>query len=45
LGHAFHDDGKRLYDRKVQRSFKNALEKASIENFTFMISDIPLPAI
>ena len=34
-GCVFHDDGTRLYDRKVQRSFKKALEKAGISNFHF----------
>jgi integrase len=34
-GHVFHDSGKKLYDRKVQRAFRNALAKAEIENFHF----------
>jgi integrase len=34
-GHVFHDSGKKLYDRKVQRAFRNALKKAKVENFHF----------
>jgi len=34
-GHVFHDNGQRLYDRKVQRAFRSVLEKAKIENFHF----------
>lgn len=34
-GYVFHDNRAKLYDRKVQRSFKNALAKASIKNFHF----------
>jgi integrase len=33
--YVFHDDGKKLYDRKVQRAFRNALKLARIENFRF----------
>ena len=34
-GNVFHDEGQPLYDRKVQRAFKMALEKAEITNFRF----------
>ncbi len=34
-GHVLHDNGQRLYDRKVQRAFRKVLKKASIENFHF----------
>ncbi|MEW6002250.1 MAG: site-specific integrase [Nitrospirota bacterium] len=34
-GHVFHDNGKKLYDRKVQRAFRKVLEKAKINNFHF----------
>lgn len=34
-GHVFHDNGKKLYDRKVQRAFRDALTKAKIGNFHF----------
>jgi integrase len=34
-GHVFHHNGKKLYDRKVQRAFSDALRKAKIENFHF----------
>jgi len=34
-GHVFHDNGQKLYDRKVQRAFRILLEKAEIENFHF----------
>jgi integrase len=34
-GHVFHDDGEKLYDRKVQRAFRNALKDAKIGNFHF----------
>ncbi len=33
--HVFHEDGKKLYDRKVQRAFSRALKLAGIENFHF----------
>lgn len=32
-GHVFHDNGKPLYDRQVQRAFKRVLKKAGITNF------------
>ena len=35
LWHVFHDKGKKLYDRKVQRAFKKALRKAEITDFHF----------
>ena len=34
-GYVFHDNGIKLYDIKVQRAFKKALEKAKIDNFHF----------
>ncbi len=34
-GHVFHDNGVKLYDRKLQRAFSDALMKAKIENFHF----------
>lgn len=34
-GHAFHVNGEKLYDRKVQRVFSDAIEKAKIGNFHF----------
>lgn len=34
-GHVFHENGKKLYDRKVQRAFSDALGKAKIGNFHF----------
>ena len=30
--HVFHEDGKKLYDRKVQRAFRRALKQSGIEN-------------
>ncbi|HEX8949033.1 MAG TPA: site-specific integrase [Dissulfurispiraceae bacterium] len=33
--HVFHDNGEKLYDRKVQRAFKMALKAAEIEDFHF----------
>jgi integrase len=33
--HVFHDNGKKLYDRKVQRAFTHSLKAAGIENFHF----------
>jgi integrase len=32
-GHVFHDNGKPLYDRQVQRALKRVLKKAGITNF------------
>jgi site-specific recombinase XerD len=32
-GHVFHDNGKPLYDRQVQRVFKKVLKEAGITNF------------
>jgi len=32
-GHVFHENGKPLYDRQVQRAFKRVLKKAGITNF------------
>lgn len=34
-GHVFHHNGKQLYDRKVQRAFRDVLTKAKIGNFHF----------
>ena len=34
-GHVFHDNGQKLYVRKVQRAFKVVLKEAKIENFHF----------
>ncbi len=34
-GHVFHDAGQPLYDRKVQRAFRKALDAAEIGNFHF----------
>lgn len=34
-GHVFHDGGKKLYDRQVQRAFREVLKKAKIGNFRF----------
>ncbi|MCG2722599.1 MAG: site-specific integrase [Thermodesulfovibrionales bacterium] len=34
-GHVFHDNGKKLYPVKVQRNFRQILEKAEIRNFHF----------
>jgi integrase len=34
-GHVFHEAGKKLYDRKVQRAFIDALKTAKIVNFHF----------
>lgn len=34
-GHVFHDNGQKLYGRKVQRAFKEVLKEAKIENFHF----------
>ncbi|MBI5846516.1 MAG: site-specific integrase [Nitrospirae bacterium] len=34
-GYVFHDNGKKLYDRKVQRAFRGALKEAKIGNFHF----------
>lgn len=33
--HVFHDSGQTLYDRKVQRAFRKALEAAKINDFHF----------
>lgn len=33
--HVFHDSGQKLYDRKVQRTFKRVLKVARIEDFRF----------
>jgi len=33
--HVFHEDGKKLYDRRVQRAFIRALKQADIVNFHF----------
>jgi integrase len=34
-GYVFHDNGEKLYDRKVQRAFTKVLQKAGITNFRF----------
>ena len=34
-GYVFHDNGEKLYYRKVQRAFRKVLEKAGITNFHF----------
>jgi len=34
-GYVFHDNGKRIYPKKLQRAFKKACKLAGIENFTF----------
>ena len=34
-GHVFHDNGKPLYDRKVQRAFTKVIRKAGITDFHF----------
>ena len=34
-GNVFHDNGEPIYDRKVQRAFKQVLQKAEITNFHF----------
>jgi integrase len=34
-GYVFHDNGQKLYDRKVQRAFRRVLKNAGIENFHF----------
>jgi integrase len=34
-GYVFHDNGRELYDRKVQRAFRKVLKKAGINNFHF----------
>ena len=34
-GYVFHDNGRKLYDRKVQRALKQALNTARIEDFHF----------
>lgn len=34
-GHVFHENGRKIYDRQLQRAFRGLLKKAGISNFHF----------